>query len=195
MAGGALWTLHAVLIAARPEGCIADACASAGPARPTEDLLRLFLASVALLTAGVLTAGPRERDQRSPALRVAAASFAAGTAALVVGLGVNAVLVGDSPLWWLHDSDSLGRFLPAFGSLAAGLAALRGAWLGRWHGWLLIFAALLSFGFNAQTDRVLLTVPLGLAWVVVGLHRLAPTAGGGRSQPAPPPAASRPDGR
>lgn len=96
----------------------------------------------------------------------------AGVAVLTLGLIINAALPGDSPLWWLHDSDSMGRFLPVLGSVVAGVAALRGQWLGRWQGVLLTLCALASFGFNAQTDRILFTLPLGLAWAVVGAANL-----------------------
>lgn len=101
-------------------------------------------------------------------------------AALSLGLVINAALPGDSPLWWLHDSDSMGRLLPVLGTVAAGVAAVRGHWLGRWQGVLLIGSALASFGFNAQIDRILFTVPLGAAWTVVGSSRLLSGAGGPR---------------
>ena len=168
--GGALWAVHALLLARRPEGCVADACHEvlAPNARPTEDLAWLYLLAVALLAgAAGLLAGVEHGRGRTPA-RVAAALLTAGAAVMAIGLVVNAALVGDSPLWWLHDSDSLGRFLPVAGGLAAGVGALRGGRLPSWAGVTLVATALLSLGFNAQDDRVLLPLPLGLAWAATG---------------------------
>lgn len=171
---GALWALHAVILNSRPEGCIASQCSIGGStARPTEDLLWLFLLSVAALAVGMITARAGGGARGRTARRAAIGLVLAGVAVLLLGVIVNALVAGDSPLWWLHDSDSLGRFLPMLGSLAAGIAAVRGIWLRRWHGVLLASAFVVALGFNAQTDRILLTVPLGLTWVVIGLHEVA----------------------
>lgn len=184
--GGALWVVHVALLHARPEGCIAEGCTVAGSsARPTEDLLWLFLLAVSALGSGILLA-PTRRARGRTARRFAAGLVLAGVAALSLGLLVNAAIAGDSPLWWLHDSDSMGRLLPVLASGAAGVAALRGQWLhlGRWQGVLLILSALASFGFNAQTERIVFTVPLGLAWVAVGLAQLLRGVGRQGSDPA-----------
>lgn len=172
---GALWTLHAVVLDLRPEGCIATRCDVSGTTpRPTEDLSWLFLVSVLALGVGMWTAVGSEGSRGRVAWLAGTGLVLAGAAVLLLGLVVNALLTGDSPLWWLHDSDSLGRFLPTFGSLAAGIAAIRGHWLARWHGVLLALSVIVSLGFNAQTDRILLTVPLGVAWTLIGLHELLP---------------------
>lgn len=176
--GGVLWALHALVLNSRPEGCIGTRCTTgAGPARSTEDLLWLFAISVSALATGMLTAATDEGTRGRTARLVGTSLALAGVAALSLGLVVNAALAGDSPLWWLHDSDSLGRLLPMLGSLAAGIAAFRGHWLERWHGVLLVLSVTVSLGFNAQTDRILLTVPLGVSWTVIGLHELAHNAG------------------
>lgn len=165
--GGTLWILHVGILNARPAGCISAGCAAAGSSvRPTEDLLWLFLLSVCALGIGMVCAPPKARGRT--ARKVATSLLLVGVALLVLGLITNAALSGDSPLWWLHDSDSMGRALPVLGSVAAGVAALRGQWLGHWQGVLLILSALASFGFNAQTERILFTMPLGAAWAVVG---------------------------
>ena len=39
----------------------------------------------------------------------------------------------------------------------------------RWSGSALLVAALVSLPFNAPDDRVLLSVPLGLAWLALGI--------------------------
>lgn len=101
-------------------------------------------------------------------LRAATGFMVAGAVALAAGIVVNTATAGESPLWWLHDSDSLGRFLPVVGTLLAGIGIVRHRVLGRWAGVALVVAALACFQFNAQDARVLFALPLGPAWVAVG---------------------------
>ena len=54
------------------------------------------------------------------------------------------------------------------GFLLLGSALLRARMVPRWAGVLLLLSALVLLGFNDQDVRVLLAVPLGLSWVVVG---------------------------
>jgi hypothetical protein len=84
-------------------------------------------------------------------------------------IGVNAAPPRDSPLWWLHDTDSLGRLVPFAGARLKGVGGLRAGGPLRWSGSALIVAALVSLPFNAQDDRVLLSVPLGVAWLAFGV--------------------------
>jgi hypothetical protein len=92
--------------------------------------------------------------------------MATGGLLVLGGVVVNSVMAGDSPLWWLHDTDTLGRIIPVVASVVAGLAAVRRLWFNRWAGVLLMGAALASLPLNVQDDRVLLNVPLGGAWVL-----------------------------
>lgn len=171
--GGAAWAVHAVLLALRPAGCIADQCNSSGPHRPTEDLLWLFAIAVACIAVGMVIVSDRPSSRGFVFRRAATILTFAGVAAVVLGLVMNAVTREDSPLWWLHDSDSLGRALPVLGSIAAGVAALLGRWLHPLLGILLIMASLACLGFNAQTDRILFAVPLGVAWGIAGVATLS----------------------
>jgi hypothetical protein len=116
--------------------------------------------------ADAATAVPAPLRRRGM-LRAGAGLVAAGAVLLTVGIWINAQ-VTDSPLWWLHDSNTLGRFLPVLGGLLIGLGLLRERTLPSWAGLALLAGAALSFGFNVQNTRVLLTLPLGLAWVVFG---------------------------
>lgn len=137
---------------------------------------------VAAAAGGVLWAVHAAVLAARPTGCVAEGCAAAGgqreTDDLAVGIVVNGVLVGDSPLWWLHETDSLGRFLPVLGGLAAGIAVLRRSMLPKWIGAVLIVTALLSLGFNAQNHRVLLTLPFGLAWVAAGYQASGHCASG-----------------
>lgn len=184
--GGLLWVLHAVLLVSRPEGCVAQGCAlSAVPPRPSEDLAWLLLLAVVLLA---LAAGrPARAEGRAGRGLLLAGSGLMWTGAvlLVVGLGVNAVAAGDSPLWWLHDSDSLGRLLPVAGSMLTGIGMLRMRGPATWAGVALVVAALVAVPFNAQDERVLLDVPLGLAWLSWGWSS-ATRAGASGPEPVDP---------
>lgn len=195
-AGGAAWASHAVLLSLRPAGCIADQCRASGPHRPTEDLLWLFAAAVACIAVGMFVVSDRPGGRGLVFRRAATILTSAGAAALIIGLVMNAVTRGDSPLWWLHDSDSLGRALPVLGSIAAGVAGLLGRWLRPSLGILLILTSSACLGFNAQTDQILLAVPLGVAWVVTGVATLFPRPAPRPAGPAPlaPGAALPPDG-
>jgi hypothetical protein len=169
--GGAIWTLHTLWLNARPEGCVRADCWLPGASnRPSEDLAWLFLLSVlALAMAASRLASGLSASGRG-LLRAGTALLWGGAVLLAVGIAVNAALPGDSPLWWLHDTDSLGRLLPVVGALLTGVGGLRTGGPLRWPGAALIVAALVSLPFNAQDDRVLLSLPLGVAWLALGIH-------------------------
>jgi hypothetical protein len=193
--GGAIWTLHALSLSARPEGCVGADCRLPGASnRPSEDLAWLFLLAVVALALAVsrLASGPSASGRRS--FRAGTSLLWVGAVLLAAGIAVNAVLTGDSPLWWLHDSDSLGRLVPVAGAVLAGVGGLRAGGPLRWSGSALIVAALVSLLFNVQDERVLLSVPLGVAWLAFGIswairgrHPIAATAtAGGTSTPSSP---------
>ena len=54
------------------------------------------------------------------------------------------------------------------GFVLLGVAILLARVLPPWAALLLIVGALAMLGFNEQTARVLMAIPLGVAWVVVG---------------------------
>lgn len=158
VAGSGALALHALLIAARPVGCVAEACDGSVPHRPSEDLAWLFLLAMALLTVALALGREPLRGWRAAAL----AAFAAATALLAVGMVVNGGSSAGSALWWLHDTDTLPRFLAVLGTGSVGVAALRSD-EPRWVGGALLAAALLALPFNIQDWRVLLNLPLAAA--------------------------------
>lgn len=165
-----------MLLSVRPVGCVGEACFEVGRGhRESEDLAWLLLSSVLLLALGTGLAGRQRGGARTPWRMTAFVLLLVGAVLLVVGLFMNASSPAGSPLWWLHDSDTLGRILPVAGTMAAGvsMATIPGA---RWLAFLLIGSALLGLGFNAQDERTLLSIPVGLAWVAYGGHRLSPPA-------------------
>jgi len=168
--GGATWTLHALWLSARPEGCVQAGCWYPGASnRPTEDLGWLLLLSVVALAVAVkrLAGGPSASGRG--AFRAGTALLWVGGVLLAAGIVVNAALPGDSPLWWLHDTDSLGRLVPVAGAFLTGVGGIRSGGPLRWSGAALIVAAVVSLPFNVQDDRVLLSVPLGVAWLAWGI--------------------------
>lgn len=175
VAGGVLWVVHALSLATRPRGCVAEGCDVGPAARQTEDISWLLLIFVVLVAVATTVLGRRGSYSGLRWVRAGAGLCIAGVVALAIGIVINVALVGDSPLWWLHDSDSLGQFLPVGGALVAGVGVWRGRLLRPWAGLLLILGALVSLGFNAQNERVLLVVPLGLAWAALGYATLVST--------------------
>ena len=167
--GGAVWALHGLLLAGRPTGCVAEACLLPGASsRPSEDLAPVFLAATLLLAVAATGLGRDAPRSRRSVAHVGAVLLWVGVALLALGLVVNGVVDGDSPLWWLHDTDSLGRLFPVAGSLLVGIALLGRGSLRTLAGAALAVAALVALPFNAQDGRVLLNVPLGVAWAAAG---------------------------
>ena len=127
----------------------------------------LLLAVAALAVAvGRLNAERWDRGQRL--LRASGVLLWAGAGLLAGGMLVNAALPGDSPLWWLHDTDTLGRLVPVAGAFLGGWGIVQSRRPSPWVGALVVVASVVALPFNAQDDRALLSVPLGLAWVVTG---------------------------
>lgn len=167
--GGVVWLGHTVLLATRPVGCVGQACFEGGRThRDSEDIAWILL--VAVLPLAVSIGSDLSRGGRSGwRLRSAAlVLYGSGVALLVLGLVVNRGRSTGASLWWLHDSDTLARLLPVLGTLAFGLGILRTG-THRWLAVLFVTAAIFGLGFNAQDERTLLSLPIGVAWVILGL--------------------------
>jgi hypothetical protein len=167
--GGGVWLAHTALLASRPMGCVGAACFEGGRThRDTEDIAWILLVSVALLTVAIASDVSRDvgrgRRMRSAAL----ALCGTGAALLVLGLVVNQGRSTGASLWWLHDSDTMGRLLPVLATLVLGIGMFSSG-ADRWLAALLVLAALLGLAFNAQDERTLLSVPVGLAWTALGV--------------------------
>ncbi|WP_207454159.1 hypothetical protein [Desertivibrio insolitus] len=179
--GGLAWVVHALLLAVRPLGCVGGACfAGVLRHRESEDIAWLLLVAVLLLAAaaGVAARSGRARRRWTASLLL----LLAGAALLVVGLFVNRGASDGSPLWWLHDSDTLGRLLPVAGAFAAGLALWGEA--SRRLALLFLGAAAVGLFVNVQDHRVLLDLPIGLAWVVLGVRTALSPPQPGKATPA-----------
>ena len=169
--GGALWIASAIVMAAKPEGCVASECDLPGRSmRESGTLVAvLVLPAVLLVAVGVAGLVRRARTARSFRRegRVGLAFGGVGFAAIVAGGLVQAVFFGDDfpymPLFVIP-----GVLALVVGLVLVGIAVLRARVLARPAAVLLIAGALAMLGFNDQDARVLLAVPLGLGWTAVG---------------------------
>jgi hypothetical protein len=169
ISGAVIMAVHAVLIAVRPEGCVGQACSGGAAHRGSEDISWLFLIAVALLAFAV--AGSRTLPRWG---RIATATtLAVGAILLGIGLAINRGSSYGNPLWWLVDSDTLGRFVPLIATGIAGVAVLRSPVPRAWVAYLLLAAFVIGLPFNIQDWRVLLNLPMAAAWAVLFAVTLA----------------------
>ena len=169
MVGGGIWAAHAVILNRRPPGCASNDCWATGAShRPSEDLAWLLLPAVVALAVAVGRLSREGWHRGGRLIRAGGVLLWVGAGLLAGGMVVNAALPGDSPLWWLHDTDTLGRLVPVAGAFIGGWGIVRSRCPSSWVGALLVVASVVAVPFNAQDDRALLSVPLGLAWVVTG---------------------------
>jgi hypothetical protein len=180
--GGSLWLVHTILLAARPLGCVGEACFDGiRTHRDSEDIASLMLVSVLMLAVSVGTA--LRHGRRDPFLVASFVLLTLGAALLALGIIVNRGSSDGSALWWFHDSDTLGRIVPVLGTAMAGIAMLR-AGTPRWLPALFIIAAATSFGVNIQDERALLSLPIGVAWAALGLRALLKESSRTRTGPS-----------
>jgi hypothetical protein len=92
---------------------------------------------------------------------------AVGGVLIASGIAIQALFFnGDFPLMPFFVIPSLLALIMGF--LLLGSALLRARMVPLWAGVLLLLSVLVLLGFNDQDVRVLLAVPLGLSWIVVG---------------------------
>lgn len=169
MLGGVLWIIGAVIHASKPRGCVAEECAFR-PMRESGTLDGiLMLLSLLLFAAGVvgLVILARSAERFGMTGKMGVVIGVAGAALLVIVSLVQSIFFGgDFPLMPFFVIPGLLALV--IGLVLLGVAILRSGVLPRWAAALLIIGALAMLGSNEQTVRVLLTIPLGVAWVAVG---------------------------
>ena len=170
MLGGVLWTTYHVALAFRPAGCIAAECDLPGRSFRDAGQLDLILLAAVLLLAGGLTGLvllARRAGRFGRVGRVGLGASVAGAATIAGGIVFQAIVVCcDFPLqpWFVLP----GGLTLVLGLLLVGIALLQARVLPPWVALMLIIGSLTMLGFNDQNDRVVLAVPFGLAWIVVG---------------------------
>jgi hypothetical protein len=169
MLGGALWVFVNVIHASKPRGCIAEQCALR-PMRDTGALEGiLMLLSLMLFVAGAagLLVLARRLGRFGKLGNAGAAIGVVGVAVLVLAGLIQALFFnGDFPL--MPGFVVPGVLAVIVGFVLLGIAILRAGVLPRWAALLFIVGALAMLGFNEQTWRTLMALPLGVAWVAVG---------------------------
>lgn len=124
--------------------------------------LLLFAAGVAGLVILVQSAG-----RFGMTGKIGVVIGAAGVALLVIASLIQSVFFGGDFLLMPYFVIP-GLLALIVGLVLLGVAILRSGVLPRWAAALLIIGALAMLASNEQTARVLLTTPLGVAWIAVG---------------------------
>lgn len=169
LTGGTAWIAAAVYRSTMPRGCIDEECASRPMRGETPLGTTLWLVAVCLMVAaGVgLLISLQRRDELSRSGVLGVASCVAGVALLGTGLLTARLFPGFAegamPAFVIP-----GLVLVAAGLVAAAVVILRSRMLPRWAGTALLIGAVLLLFSNEQNARVLLAVPLGIAWILLG---------------------------
>lgn len=180
--GGAVWVLRAVWLALLPAGCVGSACAESGRvARESviaAPLLALAIALMAFAVIGMMVQA-FQADRMGWLGR-------AGTIALAMAGAELAVYALASNLFdnQIQPLAAMGGPLLVVGILLTGAALLRAGALHRSAVMALLLGSVAMLGYNDQNAQVLLAVPFGVAWLVVGLTLLL--------KPEPEPTAQAP---
>jgi hypothetical protein len=173
--GGAAFVAACVAQNTQPQGCIGDSCATR-PMRDSPDsavaLAALAAALIAVSAAGLLlVARGRGRLGRAGAV-----------GAVLGGLGL-AVLAASGVVGAYDPNFSAmpGLVVPGVLFVVVGLVLLawtvhRAAVLPTWLTVTLLLCVAVMGGANEQTSRILLAVPFGLAWMLVGVVVMRPAA-------------------
>ena len=169
MLGGVLWVIGNVIHAFKPRGCIAEECALR-PMRDTGALEGiLMLLSLMLFIAGALglLVLARRLGRFGRIGNAGVVIGAVGAVVLVIAGLIQALIFGgDFPL--MPGFVIPGMLALIVGFVLLGIAILRAGVLPRWAALLFIVGVLAMLGFNEQTWRTLMAIPLGVAWVAVG---------------------------
>ena len=166
--GGVAWVAACFAHNSLPQGCIDEGCSGhAMRGSSTLDTLLFDLAGVLLAVSGIGLLVLAHRSRRLGRL----GALAGSTAALGLLLLAGAVVMSTVDNNW---EGMPGLVIPGIGLLAIGLVlvtvvVLRARVVPIWLGCLLVATALLLPFANEQTSRVLLAVPFGVAWLVLGV--------------------------
>ncbi len=168
---GVLWVAFALVLASQPQGCVGAECDLPGRSyRPWGPLApTLFIAALLLLVGGLVAVAwaAWKRSAFGKVGRVGILLSTVGGLLIAVLLVIQALFFnGDFPLMPFFVLPALLALLLGF--LLLGSALLRARMVPRWAGVLWLLSALALLAFNTEDVRVLLAVPLGLIWVVVG---------------------------
>jgi hypothetical protein len=168
---GVLWMAFALALSSQPEGCVGAGCDLPGRTYRTWGPLApgLFIAAALLLIGGMVALAWYAWNRPGFGMlgRIGLMLSTVGGALIASGTAIQALFFnGDFQLMPFFVIP--GWLALIMGFLLLGSALLLARMVPRWAGVLLLLSALVLLGYNDQDVRVLLAVPLGLSWVVVG---------------------------
>ncbi len=171
MLGGALWVAWAIVHALQPMGCVGDECDLPGRSMREGSPLGsgLQIAAVLALAAGVWGLVRRARAMAGFG-RLGSAGLiasAAGVVTVVIASLVQAI-VYNGDFWAMPYFVIPAALALVAGFVLLGVALLRSGVLPRWVAALLIIATLAMLGMNEQNTWVLMAIPFGVTWAVIG---------------------------
>lgn len=168
--GGLLLVPYAILMNLKLRGCIADECVGqsyreAGPLEAAVILAALGLLGAALIG---LYRMHRFEGQGARVVRISALTAVASLLIGILGAGIMGIFFrsDSSLLYFFVTLPAILLAMLAFAVLGAGL--MRSRVMPIWSGATLLLTSLLLFAFNDQNERVLLIIPFGVSWMVLG---------------------------
>lgn len=171
MLGGALWAAWAIVHALQPMGCVADECDLPGRSMREGSPLgsALQIAAVLTLVAGVfgLVRHARALGRFGRIGRVGLVVSGTGVVTVIIASLVQGIFFNND-FWAMPYLVIPAALALVIGCVLLGVAILRSGVLPRWAAALVIIGALVLLGMNEQNTQVLLAIPFGIAWVVVG---------------------------
>ncbi len=171
MLGGALLAAGAIVQALQPIGCVGDECYLPGRSLRQGSSLgsALTIAAVLALAVGVfgLVRHVRALGRFGRIGSVGLVVSGAGIVTLIMASLVQAIFFNND-FWAMPYFVIPGILALVIGFVLLGVAILRSGVLPRWAAALLIIGTLAMLGMNEQNTQVLLAIPFGVAWAVIG---------------------------
>lgn len=166
--GGLLLVAYAILMNQKPRGCIADECVgqSYRAAGPLESTLVLAALGLIIATAFGLYRIHQFEGRGARIVRISALVAAASLLVGVLGLVINNLFFDSGLMYFLALLAGILVAVLAFAVTGAGL--MRSRVLPPWSGAMLILTSLLLLLHNDQNERILLIIPFGITWIVLG---------------------------
>jgi len=171
MLGGAFWVAWAIVHALQPMGCVGDECYLPGRSMRGGSALgsALQITAVLALATGVwgLVSRARTMGGFGRLGSVGLIAITAGVVTVVIaGLVQGIFYNGD--FWAMPYFVIPAALALVVGFVLLGVAILRSGVLPRWVAVLLIIATLTMLGMNEQNTWVLMAIPFGVTWAVIG---------------------------
>ncbi len=171
MLGGTLWVAWAVVHALQPMGCVGDECDLPGRSMREGSALgsALLIAAVLALMVGVwgLVSRARAMGGFGTLGSVGLIAITTGVVTVVIASFVQGIFY-NGDFWAMPYFVIPAALALVVGFVLLGVAILRSGVLPRWAASLLIIATLTMLGMNEQNTWVLMAIPFGVTWALIG---------------------------